>query len=185
MVMMPWAAPYQPSARRSATAAGRPAVRRSIGSGSRITPVENGRICSAGTSSSLPSAAQVSWAFFRPGAPVPALALPVLTTRARIGPPWARCASHTCTGAARKRLRVNTPATALPGARRNTVRSRRPALRMPASATPISTPATGRISDSEGICRLTAMTSSHRAGRRLGRRLKLAIIPLLLGVKIQ
>src|SRR5690606_4044876 len=148
VVMMPCAALNHWSGPRLSSAAGRAAVRRSSGSGSRMTPVEKGRICWAGT--------PISW----PSAPVPALALPVLMTRARMGPPAAKWASQTCTGAARKRLRVNTPATLVPCARRKTVRSRRLALRMPASVTPISTPATGKISDSEGICRLTAMTWS-------------------------
>ena len=37
----------------------------------------------------------------RPSAPVPALALPVLITSARMPAPPARCSRHTCTGAAR------------------------------------------------------------------------------------
>ena len=48
---------------------------------------------------------------------MPALALPVLMTSALIGPP-AGWAWQTCTGAAQKRLRVNTPATLVPGAKR-------------------------------------------------------------------
>ena len=85
VVMMPWAALNQWSGPRLAMAAGRPATRRSSGSGSRMTPVEKGRTSAAGTPSSLPSAAQVSLAFCRPSSPVPALALPVLMTSALIG----------------------------------------------------------------------------------------------------
>lgn len=44
VVMMASAADAQLSGRRSDTAFGRPATIRSTGSGSRITPVENGRI---------------------------------------------------------------------------------------------------------------------------------------------
>ena len=47
----------------------------------------------------------------KPSSPVPALALPVLISRARMPTPAARCARQTCTGAAQKRFRVNTPAT--------------------------------------------------------------------------
>ena len=159
VVMMPCAASNHPFRLSLATAPGRPAMRRSTGRGSRITPVENGSTCSPGTRSSLPSAAQVCVAACRPSAPVPALALPVLMTRARMGLPAARCSWQICTGAAQKRLRVNTPATVLPSDRRNTVRSRRSALRIPASVTPISTPGTGKISEGAGIFRLTAMTS--------------------------
>ncbi len=46
VVMMVCAASYQCAAFWFASAAGKPALRRSTGSGSRITPVENGRICS-------------------------------------------------------------------------------------------------------------------------------------------
>jgi hypothetical protein len=44
-----------------------------------------------------------------PAVPVPAFALPVLISKARISAcPCARCSRHTCTGAAQKRFRVNT-----------------------------------------------------------------------------
>ncbi len=135
VVMIASAALYQLSLRRLASACGRPALMRSTGSGSKITPVENGRICCGAQSSSCASAAQVALAAARPAAPVPALALPVLTTSARIGAwPAPRCALHTCTGAAQKRLAVNTPATVAPGASVITSRSLRLALRTPASA---------------------------------------------------
>jgi hypothetical protein len=56
----------------------------------------------------------------RPSSPVPALALPVLTSSAAIGLPLvlaaARWALAICTGAAQKRFSVNTPATVAVGA---------------------------------------------------------------------
>jgi hypothetical protein len=60
VVMMACAAACQWSARRSACAAGRPAIRRSTGSGSRITPVENGSTWSASQPSNCATAAQVA-----------------------------------------------------------------------------------------------------------------------------
>jgi hypothetical protein len=47
VVMMPSAACAQCAASRSPSAAGRPASMRSTGSGSMITPVENGSTCAA------------------------------------------------------------------------------------------------------------------------------------------
>ena len=79
VVMIASAAALQPSARASASAAGRPASMRSFGSVSMITPVENGSTCSGAQPSSAASAAQVERARARPSSPVPALALPVLT----------------------------------------------------------------------------------------------------------
>ena len=64
-------------------AAGSPATMRSTGRLSMITPVENGSTCSGAICSSPASATQVARARARPSAPVPALALPVLTTIAR------------------------------------------------------------------------------------------------------
>ena len=153
VVMMPCAADTQLFSLRFLSAPGRPALMRSTGRGSRITPVEKGKICLLSSCMSAASAAQVSLAACMPGSPVPALALPVLMTSARIGPAPAKCSWHTRTGAAQKRLRVNTPATVEPALRRKTVKSRRFALRMPASVTPISTPGTGNTASSDGICK--------------------------------
>ena len=119
-----------------------------------MTPVENGSTCSGASSSLRASAMQVARARTRPSSPVPALALPVLMTMARMSP-RARCSRHTCTGAAQKRFWVNTPATLAPGSIRTTVRSLRLALRMPASATPMRTPGTGCRSPGRGAVRLT------------------------------
>ena len=146
VVMMPSAARIQWPSDASSMAAGRPASMRSTGSGSMITPVENGSTCSGARSSKRAAATQVVRARTRPSCPVPAFALPVLTTMARTSWPLAKCSRLTCTGAAQKRFCVNTPATAVPSSSRNTVRSLRPTLRMPASATPIRTPGTAWMS---------------------------------------
>ena len=141
VVMMPWAALNQWSGPRLAMAAGRPATRRSRQL--QDDAGGEGQDFGGGHASAQRGAGVLG--LCRPSSPVPALALPVLMTSALIGPPAAGWAWQTCTGAAQKRLRVNTPATLVPGAKRNTVRSRRLALRMPASVTPISTPATGKF----------------------------------------
>src|SRR4051812_23391188 len=131
---------------------------RSSGSGSMITPVENGSTCCGATFRCRARATQVARARTRPSSPVPALALPVLITSARMSPP-ATCSRHTCTGAAQKRLRVNTAPTLAPGSSRKTVRSLRLALRTPASATPMLRPRMGRRSVALGAFRLTGMES--------------------------
>ena len=160
VVMMPSAARAQWPPWASASAAGRPATMRSTGSGSMITPVENGSTWPASMPSWPASASQVARARARPSAPVPALALPVLMTMARIAWPPSKCSRQTCTGAAQKRFCVNTPATVVPSSSRNTVRSLRLALRTPASATPMRTPATGRRSAACGAERFTGMEHS-------------------------
>ena len=68
--------------------------------GHRLLPVENGKMFCAETPSCCAMASHVARARARPSAPVPALALPVLITMARMGAPAARCSRHTCTGAA-------------------------------------------------------------------------------------
>ena len=90
VVMIASAAAAQLSARRSATAAGSPAMMRSAGSGSMITPVENGSTFCAAQPSERATASHTAAARARPSSPVPAFALPVLTTRARISAPAAR-----------------------------------------------------------------------------------------------
>ena len=144
--------------RASASAASSPASMRSLGKGSMMTPVENGKIC-CGVRPSLPAkAAQVLRARARPSAPVPALALPVLINSARMpAPALARCSRQICTGAAQNRFCVKTPATEAPGSSNTTVRSLRWALRMPASATPKRTPAIGYSWAGLGGLRLTGM----------------------------
>ena len=156
VVMIPSAARSQLSGLASANAAARPATIRSTGKGSMMTPVENGSTCWGDSASCRASASQVDLARLSPSSPVPALALPVLMTIARIDP-RARWSRHTCTGAAQTRFCVNTPATEAPSSIRTTVRSLRLALRMPASATPRRTPGTGCRSPARGAARLTGM----------------------------
>ncbi|MOA47205.1 hypothetical protein D3C78_1698190 [compost metagenome] len=96
--------------------------------------MENGRICSGRQSSSLASASHTARAFWRPDSPVPALALPVLITSARICTPASRFCLQICTGAAQKRFCVNTPATVLPLSMRMTSTSLRPGFLIPAQA---------------------------------------------------
>ena len=75
----------EPVVRRSAAcAAGSAATIFATGSGSMITPVENGSTCCGAQPSIVATAAQVVSAAAMPGAPVPALALPALTTSARM-----------------------------------------------------------------------------------------------------
>ena len=64
-------------------------------------------------------------------------------TSARIPALPERFCLQISTGAAQKRFWVKTPATREPGARRTTSRSFLPGLRIPAMATPSSTPGTG------------------------------------------
>ena len=130
---------------------------RSTGSGSMITPVENGSTCSGWTCNRAANAALAWRARTRPSSPVPALALPVLISRARMPAPAARRSRQTCTGAAQKRFCVNTPPTLVPSSSRKTVRSLRPCLRTPASATPMRTPATGNSLAGSGAERWTGM----------------------------
>ena len=89
VVIMPWAALSQLSSFASSSAAGMPAMMRSDGSGSMMTPVLKGKICSGAMSSLRASAMQVARARAMPSSPVPALALPVLISMARM--PILRC----------------------------------------------------------------------------------------------
>ena len=101
VVMIAAAASAQPSARKVGHAAGMPAATRSTGSGSMITPVENGRTEPGGDAERLLGrGADRAGAFASPGSPVPAFAIPVFTTMARIGRSSARCSRQTVTGAA-------------------------------------------------------------------------------------
>ena len=123
------------------SACGSAATMRSTGSGSMMTPVENGRICCGSQPRWLASASHTSIACSSPRLPVPALALPVLTTSACTS--LRRCLRARSTGAAQKRFCVNTAATLLPGVKRITSKSLRLLFRTPAIATPSSTPGTG------------------------------------------
>src|SRR2546423_2365731 len=170
VVMIASAALAQLSSRRSATHVGRPATMRSTGRSSMITPVENGKTRRDSQPTSLAAAAQLALAPAIPASPVPALALPVLTRSAR-GNPEAKCSFATWTGAAQNRFWVNTPETDAPSASVMRSRSLRPALRIPASATPSLTPLTGNKSSGRGGFKLTAIffRPFFEAGRPPGR----------------
>ena len=137
----------------ASSALGSAAMMRSAGSGSMMTPVENGSTSSTSQPRWPASASQTCSARFTPSSPVPALALPVLTTSAVT---LFGCFFARRTGAAQKRFWVNTPATAVPGARRMTSRSLRPGFLTPAIATPSSTPGMASSESGFGKKRLTA-----------------------------
>ena len=147
----------QLSAFKFATQPGRPVTIRSIGSGSMMTPVENGNTCSGSQPSSLAASAQVTRALAMPSSPVPALALPVFTTSARIPLPAARCSRATITGAAQKRFCVNTPATVDCAAICMTSKSLRLGFLILASVVPSSTPLIGSSSEATGGFNLTGI----------------------------
>ena len=81
VVMMARAARGQPSSVSAVSAAGSAATMRSTGSGAPITPVEKGSTASAHTPPASARAAQVRSASSSPRGPVPAFALPELTSR--------------------------------------------------------------------------------------------------------
>ena len=84
VVMMPCAASSQASPFSAAMAAGKPASMRSMGRVSMITPVENGSTWVLRKFISAARLSQLRRARMRPSSPVPALALPVLMSSARI-----------------------------------------------------------------------------------------------------
>ncbi len=164
--MIAWEAINQFSAFRSATAAGNPARTRPSGSGSIITPVENGSTWRLSQPSNRAISRQVARASAIPRSPVPALALPVLTTSARIGyeaSRFSRCSLAMITGAAQKSFCVKTPATFAPSCSLITSRSRRPGFLMPASATPKVTPSIGSNCSGTGGVKLTGINRNHES----------------------
>ncbi len=154
VVMIADTAANQWSGASAAFACGSAATIFATGSGSMITPVENGRTASGAQPSAAATAAQVASASAMPGAPVPALALPALTISARR--PWAappsadRCRRQTVTGAAQKRFRVNTPAAVVPCSNATSRTSSRCQFLIRAAAAPSVTPATGSRSAGRG-----------------------------------
>ena len=169
VVMIASAASNQASSVNLAMALGSAAVNFAIGKGSKITPVEKGKTCSGWIFKAAAKAQQVSKASRIPCSPVPALALPVFTTSARIPllvlatqSKWAR---HSCTGAAQNRFSVNTPATCVPGLRVMTKTSLRLAFFIPASVIPNCTPATGLSAERSGKGKLTGMINSRHRSR--------------------
>jgi hypothetical protein len=145
VVMIPYAASTQPSSDKRAQAPGKPALILSTGSDSPITPVENGNTASGEHPALAASRVQHSRASRRPCSPVPALALPVFTSRYS-GDVAARCSRATVTGAAQKALRVNTAAQVDPSSSAMTTRSFRSGDFIPAQAVPSRNPATGKSS---------------------------------------
>ena len=114
VVMMPRAAASQPSVVSAECSAGRAAVSRACGSTSPITPVlATNTSCLSQPDRSAAARAVASTAS-APAWPVNTLALPAFTTSVRARPP-ARLSRHQSTGAPGQRLRVNTPATCVPG----------------------------------------------------------------------
>ena len=154
VVMMARAAANQPSARAAARAAGNPLMILSTGSGSMITPVENGSTSSGAQSMRRATATHSARASAKPRSPVPALALPALTTSARKLLPVACCRAmfsrQTITGAAQKRFCVNTPAATVPGSQRTRRTSSRVHFLIAAAAAPSATPGTGSSDSAEG-----------------------------------
>ena len=168
VVMIASVASAQRSAASDANAAGNAASIFATGNGSRMTPVENGSTSPIEQPTSRATTSQLRSAAAMPSSPVPQFALPALTTSARIDAPAPRCRRQICTGAAAKPFCVKTPATRLPGANRITIRSRRLAFLMPASAKPSSTPRTGRMRAGSGGESLTGMAASNRGGSDRG-----------------
>ena len=150
VVMIAFAASNQPSARALARAAGSAATSRSTGSGSMITPVEYVSTSCSGQARIDAKAAAVVAASATPRSPVPAFALPALTTSPRSRPLAARCARQSATGAAWKRFCVNTPAASVPGSQTTTSTSSRSQFLMRAAAVPRATPGTGRSAPGAG-----------------------------------
>jgi hypothetical protein len=150
VVMMADTARNQCSGASPSKARGSAATIFSTGSGSMITPVENGSTSRGAQSSIEATAAHVLSAAAMPAAPVPALALPALTTSARSRPAPARCWRHTITGAAQKRFCVNTPAAVVPASNTARSTSSRSQRLIFAAAVPSLTPGTGNKSSARG-----------------------------------
>ncbi|GJE45618.1 hypothetical protein AEGHOMDF_4818 [Methylobacterium soli] len=118
VVMIAWAAALQasgPPAARAAQSASTPSNLRAS-RGSPITPVEAMKIALSGQPAAAAAIRAVSATASRPLAPVKALALPELTTRARASGE-ARASRHQSTGAEGHFERVKTPAACVPSAR--------------------------------------------------------------------
>jgi hypothetical protein len=148
VVMMADTARNQCSGARASNARGSAATIFSTGSGSMITPVENGSTSPGAQSSIEATAAHVLSAAAMPAAPV--RRWHCLRSRQRIRPPPARCSRHTITGAAQKRFCVNTPAAVVPGSNTASSTSSRSQRLIFAAAVPSRTPGTGSKSSARG-----------------------------------
>ena len=147
VVMIARAAACQRSSRAARRADGSPSTIFPTGNGSMMTPVENTSTCSGAQPTSAAAFAHVARASASPELPVPALALPALTTSARKSSrrcrSAARCSRHTTTGAAQKRFCVKTPPAAVPGAASTKSTSSRSQSLIRAAAVPSAMPGTG------------------------------------------
>src|SRR5699024_6536592 len=113
VVIIPSAACCQPSTLSLGTAAGIPLAKGANSNTSEITPVEKGNTSCTAQPVVSATNLQVATARCKPSAPVPALAMPVLTNK-YFGVPCCKCCLANVTGAAQKRFWVNTAATELP-----------------------------------------------------------------------
>ena len=129
----------------SASAAGSPASMRSTGSGSMITPVENGSTCS-GAQPSCARQRDAGGARARQAVLAGAgVGVAGVDHQARMPQPRGQVlAAHLHRRGAEAVLREHAGRPRAPSSISTTVRSLRLALRMPASATPSATPGTGK-----------------------------------------
>src|ERR1019366_1026523 len=140
--MIASAAARQPEAEASSATFPKILVIFSDGNGSPMTPVEARKTSEVLQPTTALAASATARTPASPACPVKALALPLLTTRARAWPRFS-CARHHSTGADAVLDLVKTPATSVPGARiprRISVRLR---YLIPASPVASRTPASG------------------------------------------
>ena len=133
MVRIAQEASAPPSSDRLAAAVSIPGSIFSIGRGVPIIPVEHTNTSRGSISRALATALALAIVSLRPFSPVQALALPEFNTTERIPvAPFAKTAREYSTGAAAKRLEVNTPAaTGFFPVLRTSARSLRPLRRIP------------------------------------------------------
>src|SRR5919107_2858427 len=144
VVMIARAASGPPSSDSAFTAAVTPAVSRSIGSRTPISPVLQTATSIAPRPSSAAACSAVAWVSPKPSGPVQALAPPELSTTARARSPASTCRLHS-TGAAGKRLVVNTAAAASSGPWLRTTATSRPPLDFSPAAPPAAEKPLGAV----------------------------------------
>ena len=151
--MIAEAACRQASPESRSFSAGRAVVILSASRGPPMTPVEATKTVLGRQGKRSAVASTVRSTACSPAAPVKALALPELATRARAAPP-ARVLRHQSTGAAAVPDVVKTPATAVPGASSASIRSSPPPERSPqapaASRTPARSGMSGKLLGARG-----------------------------------
>ncbi len=122
---------------RAAWIAGMAATTFSVGKGTPMMPVEEGKTSAGAQAKVAAAAAQVVSQAAMPAAPVAQLALPALTRTVRIRPPpVVRCLRPTVTGAATSWLLVNIAAALAPLGATATARSSLPLALIPALTAP-------------------------------------------------